>query len=82
MKTKVFQVRVSFKSVQPNVKIKPSSLTGVVQATCSKQACDYVVESYKDLVGSEIIVSATSKSIPCTFMLNANTESKKDGESN
>lgn len=66
---KVYQVRVSFKSTKPFVKIKPSSHTGIVLARNKKEAEAKAIEVSKRGADHTILISATSKSLPSTFIL-------------
>lgn len=75
MKTKMYQVRVSFKSTVPNVKIRPASLTGIVVATNGKKAEELAINKIRESGNNtEIIFSATNKAIPMSFYVDSRDE--------
>lgn len=76
MKTKMYQVRLGFKSSVPNVRIKPSSMTGIAIATTGKKAEELAIDRVrKEQANSDIIYTATSKIIPMTFFFKPDDDS-------
>lgn len=75
-KFKVYSVRVNFKNVNPQIKVSPRSLSGVVIALSAKEAGDVALKAIKEklLYDQRDVYAVIGKvsAVASSFFLHAN----------